>query len=452
MLEGLKDSLSLYLLIPSIALIGLALSIRFRFVQFTHLSKAWKFFIVDRDPTGKRPSSFSALSAVLGGNLGTGNISGIAVALTIGGPGALFWMWIMALIGAVLKFINCTLGVLYREKNADGEYVGGPMYYLAKGLNFKKGAVIYCILTIFAALSVGNLVQMNSLALPFTQAGVPPLATGLFMAVIIASVILGGLRRFSQVASFIVPFLAVFYIAACLIILLFNVNAILPAIQLILTYAFDPGAMVGGFAGYTLLAAIKVGFDRGLFATDVGVGIDSIVHASVESDTSVEQTALTQGLISTLSPIIVMVVCSLTGLVLIVTGAWQAPGLESTNICIEAFQRGLNFPYAGHLITITLFFFAFTTILTWSFCADKAVEYLFSKQYIKPFQWLFISCIPLGALFHVNVVWTVADIFMNLMLILNMIGIVGLYKVVAGLYEGPTRSEVLLTVSPNQSN
>ena len=427
------------------------MSFRFKFVQCTNIVKAWKYFLQDRDPTGKRSSSFSALSAVLGGNLGTGNISGIAVALTIGGPGALFWMWVMALLGSVLKFINCTLGVLYREQNDQGEYVGGPMYYLAKGLKSKSAAVVYCVLAIFAALTVGNLVQMNSLALPFTKAGVHPLITGVAMALIVASVILGGLHRFSKVASFVVPFMAVGYVAACLIILLKHVDAIFPAMQLIYQCAFDPTAIVGGFAGYTLLAAIKVGFDRGLFATDVGVGIDAIVHASVESKTTLKQTALTQGLISTLSPFIVMIVCSLTGLVLMVTGAWQVPGLESTNICIEAFQRGIGIPFAGHIITVTLFFFAFTTILTWSFCADKAIEYLFSRQYIRPFQYIFVAFLPLGALFHVTLVWTIADIFMNLMLILNMIGIVALYREVAKLYEGPTRAEALMDLSPSQA-
>lgn len=452
MLDALKNSLSLYLLIPCVALIGLTMTIRFKFVQCTNIIKAWKYFIQDRDPSGRRSSSFSALSAVLGGNLGTGNISGIAVALTIGGPGALFWMWVMALLGTVLKFINCTLGVLYREKNDQGEYVGGPMYYLAKGLKLKSAAIFYCILAIFAALTVGNLVQMNSLALPFTKAGVHPLITGIGMALIIASVILGGLHRFSKVASFVVPFMAVGYVAACLVILIANVEGIWPALQLIYQCAFDPTAVAGGLAGYTLLAAIKVGFDRGLFATDVGVGIDAIVHASVESKTPLAQTALTQGLISTLSPLIVMIVCSLTGLVLMVTQAWQVPGLESTNICIEAFQRGLGIPFAGHIITVTLFFFAFTTILTWSFCADKAVEYLFSRRFIKPFQYLFVAFIPMGALFHVTLVWTIADIFMNLMLILNMIGIVGLYREVASLYEGPVREHALTDLTPSQAD
>jgi len=444
MLDLFKNFLSIYVLIPLVAVVGLFFSYRLRLVQCTHALKAWKFFIKDRDHTGNRSSSFSAVSAVLGGNLGTGNISGIAVALTMGGPGALFWMWIMATLGSILKFVNCTLGILFRQQNAKGEYIGGPMYYLSKGLGLKKTARLYCLLAICAALTVGNLVQMNSLALPFTQAGVPPLLTGIGMSLLVASVILGGLHRFSAVASIVVPFMALGYVLACLIIVGLNLDKLFPAIQLILQAAFSPMSVVGGVAGFTVLEGMRVGFDRGLFATDVGVGIDSIVHSTVESKTPLTQTALTQGLISTLSPLIVMLVCTLTGLVLIMTDTWIVKDLESTNLCIEAFRRGFSFHFAGHIITVTLFFFAFTTILTWSFCADKAVEYLFSPKMIKPFQYLFVAFIPLGAMFHVKMVWTVADIFMNLMLIINVIGLIGLFKHVATLFHTPERKRIYL--------
>ncbi|MBS0288333.1 MAG: sodium:alanine symporter family protein [Proteobacteria bacterium] len=444
MLDELKNLLSLYLLIPMVAVVGLAFSLHFRFVQCTHMLKAWKFFIGDRDPSGKRSSSFSAVSAVLGGNLGTGNISGIAVALTMGGPGALFWMWVMATFGAILKFVGCALGILFRQKDEKGEFVGGPMYYISKGLGLKRTAKVYCLLAIFAALTVGNLVQMNSLALPFTQAGVPPIATGIGMSILVALVVLGGLHRFSQVASIVVPFMAVGYIGSCLFIVLFNLDRLVPAIELIFHSAFSPYSVTGGVAGFAVLQAMRVGFDRGLFATDVGVGIDSIIHSSVDSKSSMTETALTQGLISTLSPLIVMLVCTLTGLVLIMTDSWLVTGLESTNMCIEAFKRGFSLPLAGQIITVTLFFFAFTTILTWSFCADKAIEFLFSRKMIRPFQYLFVAIIPLGALFHVKVVWTVADIFMNLMLIINVIGLIGLIKHVSLLYANPERKRVYL--------
>ncbi|MBS0289495.1 MAG: sodium:alanine symporter family protein [Proteobacteria bacterium] len=445
MLDEIKNILSLYLLIPLVAVVGLMFSLRFRFIQCTHVLKAWKFFIGDRDHSGKRSSSFSAVSAVLGGNLGTGNISGIAVALTMGGPGALFWMWIMATFGAILKFIGCSLGVLFRQKDVQGKYIGGPMYYLSKGLGLKKTAKIYCLLAVLAAITVGNLVQMNSLALPFTQAGVPPLATGICMSMLVGAVILGGIHRFSAVASFVVPFMAVGYVGSCLVIIFSHIDKLIPAINLILQAAFAPLPMAGGVMGYTVLQGMRVGFDRGLFATDVGVGIDSIIHSSVESKSSLTETALTQGLISTLSPLIVMLVCTLTGLVLIMTDAWLVSSLESTNLCIEAFRRGFSTQLAGHIITITLFFFAFTTILTWSFCADKAIEFLFSKRVTRLFQCLFVAIIPLGALFHVKVVWTIADVFMNLMLIINVFGLIGLYRHVTLLYSNPERKRVYST-------
>lgn len=450
MLDQIKEIISVYLLIPFVAIVGLIFSIRFQFVQCTHVTKAWHFFFGDRDPK-KRSSSFSAVAAVLGGNLGTGNISGIAVALAMGGPGALFWMWVMATLGAILKFVGCILGVLYRQKGKHGEFIGGPMYYISKGLKKPTLAKLYCLLALCAAMTVGNMVQMNSLALPFTAAGVPPLATGIVMSLIIASVILGGLHRFSRIAALVVPFMAVGYIAACFIIVLFHYDKLLPAIQLIFQAAFNNQALAGGATGFAVLQAIRVGFDRGLFATDVGVGIDAIVHSSVESNQSLTQTALTQGLISTLSPFIVMLVCTLTGLVLMVTDVWQLAEFQSTTMCIEAFKRGLHTEYAGHFITTTLFFFAFTTILTWSFCFDKAIEYLFSAKYVRLFQIFFVACVPLGALFHVRAVWTLADIFMNLMLVINVIALIGLYKEVAMLFHTPERKQVFLRKAEKDS-
>lgn len=412
-----------------VCLFGLYLSIKCRFLQCTQFINAWKSFVHDRDPHQKS-NSFSAVAAVLGGNLGTGNIAGIAVALGTGGPGALFWMWVMATLGAILKFGGTMLGVLFRKKDDQGEFVGGPMYYLYYGLKSKKLAYLFCIFTILSALTVGNLVQMNSLALPLTDIGVPPIVTGIIMSILVAMVIIGGLERFSHVVSKVVPFMAIFYIIACLSILFMNAKHVLPSLSLIIESAFSPVSMAGGAAGFTILQAIRSGFDRGLFATDVGAGLAPIIHASVESKQSRLQTALTQGIISTVSPLIVMVVCTLTGLVLIITGAWTGNGLQSTNVCIEAFRIGFNQPMAGHIVTITLFFFAFTTILTWSFCADKAIEFMFSTKAIRKFQILFVMLIPMGVFFKVNVVWSLADLFMNFMLIINLIGLIYLSPII----------------------
>ncbi len=429
MLESIKSLISITFLIPLVCIFGLYLSIKCRFLQCTYFFKAWQLFIHDRNPD-KKSSSFSAVAAVLGGNLGTGNIAGIAVALAAGGPGALFWMWVMATIGAILKFGGTVLGILFRKKDDQGEFVGGPMYYLLYGLKSKKLAYLFCIFTILSALTVGNLVQMNSLSLPLTELGLPPLAIGIFMAALVAMVILGGLQRFSQVVSKIVPVMAILYIFACMALLLKEYQMILPSLELIIKSAFSPIPLAGGVAGFAVIEGIKSGFDRGLFATDVGAGLAPILHASVESHTSRLQTAITQGIISTISPLIVMIVCTLTGLVLIATGTWTNTELESTNLCIEAFKIGFGLPMAGHIITFTLFFFAFTTILTWSFCADKAIEFMFSRKHIRVFQFIFIGLIPMGVFIKVNVVWTLADLFMNCMLIINVIGLILLSPVI----------------------
>lgn len=435
MLNDFKILLSLTLLIPLVSIIGLYLSFKLRFVQITKIFEAFKLFAHDRGISGKA-NSFSAVSAVLGGNLGTGNIAGIAVALTTGGPGALFWMWIMAFLGATLKFVGCTLAILYRKRDDVGENVGGPMYYLEKGLGMPILAKLFCVFTILSALTVGNLVQMHSLALPLTKAGIPPLLTGIVMSILIGCVIWGGLKRFVVVVSAVVPVMALAYILACLGIIVLYLPQVPEAVGLIIHSAFHPGPVIGGIAGYGVLEAIRVGFDRGLFATDVGAGLAPILHSSVESDTSEVKTALAQGMISMISPLVVMVVCTMTGLVLILTGAWQHAGLESTNLCIHAFSVGFGAQWAGHIVTITLCFFAFTTILTWSFCADKAVEYLFSVKYIHAFQILFILCIPLGTFLHVHLVWSVADIFMNFMLLINLIGLISLAPQVIKITQG----------------
>lgn len=441
-IDALKAGLSIYFFIPLLCVFGLYFTFKFKFIQVTHYLQAWKLVLSDRKLNGDA-SSFSAMSAVLGGNLGTGNISGIAVALAMGGPGAIFWMWVMATLGAVLRFLGVTLGVLYRQKDEAGENVGGPMYYLYKALKMRLTSKLFCIVTILTAFTVGNLVQMNSISLPLVQLGIPPLAIGIVMAIIVGGVILGGLHRFSAVVTYVVPIMAICYVVACLIILGIHYAQVPSALKLILSAAFQPLPMASGVLGYTVLQGIISGFDRGLFATDCGVGVAPIVHASVESHTPRVQTALAQGLISTLSPFIVMMVCTLTGLVLIITNTWQIDGLESTNVCIEAFRRGFQFDAAGHIITVTLFFFAFTTILTWSFCAGKAMEFLFSTKAIIPIQLLFIAVIPIGAFLKVHMIWTMADLFMNMMLLINLIGLVLLAKHVRRLIDKPVWSRVL---------
>ncbi len=421
MLDTLKHFVSSSLLIPLICLVGFYFSYQLRFLQITHWLKAWRLILSDRDHS-QGSSSFSAVAAVLGGNLGTGNIAGIAVALAAGGPGALFWMWVMAFLGSILKFIGTVFGVMYRQKNDRGEFVGGPMYYLRDGLGSPTAATLFCLLTILSACTVGNLVQVNSMALPLASIGVPLWLTGGLMSLLVGVVILGGLSRFSMVVSKVVPLMAFIYFFACMVILVRHASHILPSLSLIFHAAMHPVQVASGVGGYMVFEGVRAGFDRGLFATDVGAGLAPIIHSSVPSETTRFQTALHQGLISTVSPILVMVVCTLTGLVLMVTGAWLGDE-QSTNVCIEAFRLGFDWAPAGHLVTITLFFFAFTTILTWVMCAGRCVAFLTSEDWVRPFKVAFILLIPTGAYLQVNMVWTLADLFMNGMLIVNLLGL-----------------------------
>lgn len=418
------------IIIPLVLIIGGYLTIKLKFLQFTKLKLALLHLISGKTKKDCNSlTSFSALAAVIGGNLGTGNIAGIAVALSTGGPGALFWMWIMALLGAIIKFVGCYLAVKYRIKK-NGLFIGGPMYYLKNGLNSKIAAFLFCIFTVFASLSVGNLVQVNSVAIPLNVVGIMPIFIGLTLSVLLGFVLFGGLKFFSYTVSKIVPFMTFIYIIVCVFLLFLNFELIIPSIIKIIKYAFVPSSIAGGALGYGLFDAIRVGFDRGLFATDAGVGVAPILHSEVISEDDKIDPAMLQGLISIIAPVIVMIICMLTGLVLMVTDTWATIGLESTNLCIKAFNVGLKLDYAGIIVMVTLFLFAFTTMLTWAHCGEKALDFLNknkdnnkSKILIYGYRILFIALAPVGTYCSVKFVWTIADIALNCMLFINLIGV-----------------------------
>ncbi len=438
-IDTIKHFLGAGIVVPLVFFSGLYLSIKLRWLQLTHFKQGLRL-LLKKSSESSAFSSFTAVAAILGGNLGTGNIAGIAIALSTGGPGALFWMWVMAFLGAIIKFCGCFLGVKYR-KRAGPLWIGGPMYYLRDDLGFKRTAQFYCIFLIVAALTVGNLVQVNSVALPLHAAGLAPVWSGLVMAIFVGIVLLGGARRFARVTERIVPVMAFAYLIACVIILVRYNELIFPSLKLIWAAAWAPNAVLGGAVGFSLFETIRAGFDRGLFATDAGLGLEAILHAQVDKSPkmSLNAHAYTQGLITIVAPICVMVVCMFTGLVLLVTGVWQDHSLESTNLCVRAFQLGLKLPHAEIFLILTIFLFAFTTILTWTHCAEKAVTFLVPYKPMRAvhiFRWLAILCIPIGSFSSVRFVWTIADIANNLMLILNVVGILALSKeVFKGLAE-----------------
>lgn len=423
-----KDSFTLFFMFPFIVIFGGYLSFKLKFIQITGIKQAF-CLLTNKNKKGSI-SSFAALSAILGGNLGTGNISGVALAISTGGPGSLFWMWVMAIFASITKYVGCFLGVHYQRLNANKEWVGGPMYYLEHGLKSKFLACLFCVFCITSALSVGNLVQVHALFVSLNEFSIHPLMFSLPLSILVAAVIFGGMKRLSIVLSMVVPFMACVYLLACLFVLFIFKDKIIASLYMVFTYAFRTQSFIAGAAGFSLSNAIRVGFDRGLFATDSGLGLAPILHSAVRDDNKEIDNRHVQGLISILSPVIVMIVCSMTGLVLLSSGVYQNVSLPSTALCMQAFIVAFKHPLSGHIITITLFFFAFTTILTWSFCADKAIDYLFGIKAIKIFQIIFVLFIVCGSFVQDQIIWTLGDISINCMFAINMIGILFLYPLV----------------------
>lgn len=412
---------TLLIVFPAIILFGLYLTLRLRFVQVTHLKKSLLSFTTPNSTNEGNISRFRAVCSVLAGNLGTGNISGMAVAIATGGPGALVWMWIMAFFGSAIQYASCVLGVSYRKKTDNGEYVGGPMYYLQHGLGCNKLAVVFSGLVIFGAIAIGNLAQINSVVLPLEKLGLDPFYCSLAIAAIVALVVLGGIERISHLASFIVPFKAILYLGTALIIITLHHDGVLQAIELMFNEAFAFSALAGGVAGTGVLKALTTGFDRGLFATDAGLGIVPMLQAGAKSEHPV-----VDGIASLLAPLVVMTVCTATGLVLILTGAWQVPDIQSTNMVTYAFSEGLNHPVGGYIVMTALILFAFTTIMAWCYCGEKALNFIAGKDIARWFRYLYIGMIPIGSLLEVEVIWILADMAVSMMLTINLIGIVGL--------------------------
>lgn len=423
LLMGFNEAFTFFVVFPALILMGIYLTLRLRFVQISKLKLSFASLINKNEKEAGHISPLQAVSAVLAGNFGTGNISGMAVALTTGGPGALVWMWVMAFLGAAIQYASCMLAVKYRTKNSQGEYVGGPMYYLRDGLGFAKVGVLFAIFTIFAALMVGNLTQINSVTLPLQKLGLHPLLCGVGIAFFVGMVILGGIKRLARFASIVVPFKAVLYLGTALIIIGLHIDQVLPALTLMLKSAVNYSSVAGGFLGYGLLKVISTGFDRGIFATDAGTGIVPILQASARTTHPVMD-----GIVSLIAPVLVMVVCTMTGLVLILTGAWQEPGLQSTNMVTFAFEQGLGSQIGAVVVMVSIVLFAYTTILAWAYCGEKAVGFLFGPRQGHWFRYLYVAMIPVGALVQVDLVWALADISISLMLVTNMVGVIGLSK------------------------
>ena len=435
-------------LIVLILAVGIFLTIRLRGIQFTKLIKAIKL-IKENESDGEHGevSGFAALCTALSATIGTGNIVGVATALVTGGPGALFWMWIAAMVGTATKFSECMLALKYREVAEDGHIVGGPFYYIEKGMgkNWKWLAKVFAFFGVGVGLfGIGTFTQVNGISSAVNNFFDPNNAwsvslfgntyswtvviTGILLTLCVGLVIIGGLKRISRVAEIIVPFMAILYVVSALLVILFNITTVPAAVVEIVQSAFGMRAAAGGALG-AILVAMQKGIARGIFSNEAGLGSAPIAAAAAQTSEPVKQ-----GLISMMGTYIdTIVICTLTGLTIVITGAWDM-GLEGVAVTTKAFQMGLPFPdqVSAFILMICLVFFAFTTILGWDYYSERCLEYLTggNLKVVKSYRWLYILAIFIGPYMTVAAVWTIADIFNGLMALPNIVALLALNGVI----------------------
>lgn len=372
---------------------------------------------------------FQAMSTAMAASVGTGNIAGVALAISVGGPGAIFWMWIAAILGMTTKFSEVTLSVATRQRNDSGELVGGPMYYIKNGLGSKWLSRAFALFAVFAPLGVGSMVQANSIS-EVLQASfnVPTWLTGVVLVILAALVILGGISRISSFAEKIVPLMAAAYVLGGVVILVINSDQIPQAFQMIFTQAFTGTAAVGGFAGATIATALRQGVSRGVFTNEAGLGSGPIAHAAAETDHPVRQ-----GLWGAFEVFLdTIVICTLTALVIITSGVWQNSSVEGAAMTRAAFESG--FTGGGYIVTIGLLLFAFTTIIGWSYYGEKAFGFLAgTSKFAIVYRVVYIGFLYVGSVGGLAVIWGIADTLNGLMAIPNLIGLFGLSGMIVRL-------------------
>ncbi|GGQ32403.1 alanine/glycine:cation symporter family protein [Shewanella litoralis] len=413
--------------------VGLFLSIGLKLMPILKLGRGFKLLWSGRQVTDESEkgdvSPFNALMTSLSATIGTGNIAGVATAIFIGGPGALFWMWCTALVGMATKFSEAVLAVKYRETDANGNHVGGPMYYIKNGLGSKWAwlGTAFAIFGSIAGFGIGNTVQANSVADALSSNfGVPSWVTGVVLMVLVGAVLMGGIKRIAEVAGKLVPLMTVFYITAGIAVLVVYADQVPAAFMLIIESAFNPVAAQGGFAGAAVWAAIRFGVARGVFSNEAGLGSAPIAHAAAQTNNPVKQ-----GLVAMLGTFIdTIIVCSITGLAIVVSGAWTS-GENGAALTSFAFSHAL--PMGNYIVAIALAIFAFTTILGWSFYSEKCVQYLLGDKAVKPFRLIWTLVVPLGAVSSLEFIWLLADTLNAMMAIPNLIALVLLSPVVFSL-------------------
>ncbi len=408
---------------------GIFLTIRLRGLQFRGLLHSLWLALIKRKEDGAAEgdiSHFQALMTALAATVGTGNIAGVATAIAAGGPGALFWMWMTGLFGMATKYSEAVLAVKFREVDDFGTMSGGPMYYISKGLGWKWLGVLFAIFASIAAFGIGNMVQSNSVADAVqTTFHIPTWITGLILAIATALVILGGIKSIGQVTGVLVPVMIVFYMGAALVIMAINYKLIPETFAMVFKYAFTPHAAIGGGLGALMRTTVRMGVARGVFSNESGLGSAPIAAAAAQTKNPVTQAlvSMTQTFIDTI------VVCSLTGFVIIQSGLWNT-GLDGAGLTTSAFNSSLPGNLGGIIVSIGLILFAYSTLLGWSYYGEKSLEYLFGEKWVKPYRIVFVIVVFIGAGVKLQLVWAIADVFNGLMAVPNLIGLLALSGII----------------------
>lgn len=393
------------------------LTIRLKFIQ-RYIGKAIKLSVTKDHQSHGEISQFSALATSLAATIGTGNIIGVATAVALGGPGAVFWTWLTGVFGMATKYGEALLAVKYRVKNPDGSFSGGPMYALEYGLKNKFLAVLFALFTAIAAFGIGSSIQANAVASTLNESfGINRFVTGVVLLLLTGAIILGGIKSIARVCNKLVPFMAIFYFIGCAVILLLGYETLASSVWLIIKSAFTGQAAVGGFAGSTIMMAARFGVARGLFSNESGLGSAPIVAAAAQTKNPVRQALVSSS--GTFWDTVV--ICALTGLVLVNTGAWMTgkEGVQITQYAFDLYSSG----YGSIFLSIALTTFAFSTIIGWSYYAEKSVEYLFGKKSVVYYKILYIITVFAGTVLSLDIVWNLGDIFNGLMAIPNLISL-----------------------------
>lgn len=407
---------------------GLFFTLQLRAIQIRQLPRALRLMFSDQASSDGDISSFAALCTALSATIGTGNIVGVATAVTVGGPGALFWLFLAAFFGMATKYAESLLAVKYRTVDDNGDMAGGPMYYIQNGLGSKKLAAAFAVFGIGVAFfGIGTFPQTNAISESLTlMFPIPPILVSVILTALVALVVLGGITSIAKTVERLVPFMAVGYFIAALIVVLYNIEAVPASISLILKSAFTGHAAFGGFTGAGVMAAIRLGIARGIFSNESGIGSAPIAAAAARTDSCVRQ-----GLISMTGTFFdSIIVCSLTGLVLVMSGMWSGD-LNGASLTSAAFDA--SFPVAGvgnWVVTVGLVFFAFTTILGWNYYGERCTVYLFGTSAILIYRIVFLALIFMGPFLKLDFIWILADIVNALMAIPNLIALIGLRAVV----------------------